>query len=82
MQACPAKARENGGAPTGSNVSRCIFFMKKNTKATTRSLIQIGSTFYVSLPFEYAKRNKLKKGQRVGLVCDDIVVIVSPKEPK
>jgi len=54
----------------------------KKTDSTIRSLIQIGSTHLVSLPPAFIKKNQLKKGDKLVLAFDDIVIICTAVKPK
>lgn len=48
------------------------------TLSKTRNLLKVGNSFMVSIPPEFVKKNKLKAGDKLGVVIDDIMVIVTP----
>lgn len=49
------------------------------TKAITRKLHKVGGGYMVVIPSELVEKNKLKVGDKLGVVVDSLVVIVSPK---
>lgn len=44
----------------------------------SRKIVQIGSTFYVSIPRAFALRNNLTKGSQVAVVANDRLQVVVP----
>ncbi|MBA7472052.1 hypothetical protein ES707_07372 [subsurface metagenome] len=54
----------------------------KKTNTTIRSLIRIGSTHLVSLPPAFIEKNKLRKGDKLALAFDDIVIICTAVKPE
>lgn len=54
----------------------------KKTDSTIRSLIRIGSTHLVSLPPAFIEKNKLKKGDKLALAFNDVVIICTAVKPK
>lgn len=51
----------------------------ENTKSGNRRLIAIGGSIGLTLPKRFLKKKGWKAGDRVGLVFDDVAVIVRPK---
>jgi antitoxin component of MazEF toxin-antitoxin module len=47
-----------------------------------RKLIRLGQSLYVSLPKEYVEAHKLKKGDKVEILFDEIIYIEPVKEGK
>ena len=47
-------------------------------KSGNRRLIPIGGSLGVTIPARFIKKSGWKRGDRVSLVCDDVVVVVKP----
>jgi len=47
-------------------------------KAGNRRLIAIGPSLAVTIPARFIKASGWKRGDRVSVVCDDIVVVIQP----
>lgn len=53
---------------------------KKTPKSGNRRLIPIGGSLGITIPKSHIKRMGWHAGDKVGLVFDDILVIVKPAE--
>lgn len=55
----------------------------RRTKAKVRKIINVGGSYGVTLPIEFARRLNLKFGDKVAVVSDGVILIcVPPEKPK
>jgi len=53
----------------------------KNTKSKARKLIPIGGSVGITVPKPFLEKNSLKKGDQVGVVFNDVLLICVPRLP-
>ena len=53
-----------------------------NTKAKDRKILEIGGSYLITLPREFILKNKLKKGDSVGLTYNEVLLICVPRLPE
>jgi antitoxin component of MazEF toxin-antitoxin module len=51
-------------------------------KAKERKIINVGGSYGVTIPKSFAKKNSLRFGDKVGIISDDIYIIVIPRVPE
>jgi antitoxin component of MazEF toxin-antitoxin module len=51
-----------------------------DTKAKTRSVIKSGGSLIIQLPTDFCRKAGIKKGDKIGLVYDSILIIAIPRQ--
>jgi antitoxin component of MazEF toxin-antitoxin module len=51
-------------------------------KVSTRKLITVGGSVGITLPAKFLKESNMRKGDKVSVVFDDVVVVVKPVTEK
>jgi hypothetical protein len=48
--------------------------------AKVRKIVKHGHSFYISIPLPFIKFHNLQRGEKVPVICDHILKVVSMKE--
>ena len=54
----------------------------KETKSKTRKVIKAGQGLVITLPVDFCRKAGISKGDKLGVVYDSFLVVISPNPPK